>query len=84
MTARTLPKPTVHAPGVRRLDAVLDFVAFVAKPMPLSTLLDGTPGRPLKASRQRAAMRRAGRPSIRACSNRKGSEDGASGKRMPR
>ena len=45
MTARTLPKPTVHAPGVRRLDAVLDFVAFVARPMPLSTLLDGTPGR---------------------------------------
>jgi phosphotransferase system enzyme I (PtsP) len=44
-TVRTLPKPTVHAPGDRRLDAVLDFVAFAAKPMPLSTLLDGAPAR---------------------------------------
>jgi phosphotransferase system enzyme I (PtsP) len=44
-SARTLPKPTVHAPGDRRLDAVLDFVAFAAKPMPLSTLLDGAPKR---------------------------------------
>src|SRR5262245_7982014 len=35
----------VHAPGNRRLDAVLDFVAFAARPMPLVTLLDEAPRR---------------------------------------
>src|SRR5450755_2593263 len=48
MALRTIPashKPTVHARGDRRLDAVLDFVAFAARPMPLSTLLDGAPKR---------------------------------------
>ncbi|MBS2015998.1 MAG: GAF domain-containing protein [Deltaproteobacteria bacterium] len=38
-------KPKVHARGNRRLDAVLDFVAFAAKPMPLVTLLDEAPRR---------------------------------------
>lgn len=38
-------RPTVHERGDRRLDAVLDFVAFAARPMPLSTLLDGAPAR---------------------------------------
>jgi phosphotransferase system enzyme I (PtsP) len=36
-------KPRVHSPGNRRLDAVLDFVAFAARPMPLTTLLDEAP-----------------------------------------
>ncbi len=35
----------VHAPGQKRLDHVLDFVAFAAKPMPLVTLLDDAPRR---------------------------------------
>jgi len=35
----------VHAPGHARLDRVLDFVAFAARPMPLVTLLDDAPGR---------------------------------------
>ncbi len=35
----------VHAPGNRRLDAVLDFVAFAARPMPLVSLLDAAPAR---------------------------------------
>jgi len=35
----------VHAPGDKRLDAVLDFVAFTARPMPLLTLLDEAPRR---------------------------------------
>jgi phosphotransferase system enzyme I (PtsP) len=44
----TLPKthaaPHVHR-GEKRLDAVLDFVAFAARPMPLVTLLDEAPRR---------------------------------------
>jgi phosphotransferase system enzyme I (PtsP) len=35
----------VHAAGHRRLDRVLDFVAFGARPMPLVTLLDEAPRR---------------------------------------
>lgn len=35
----------VHGPGKKRLDAVLDFVAFAARPMPLVTLLDEAPKR---------------------------------------
>ncbi len=35
----------VHAAGDKRLDHVLDFVAFTAKPMPLVTLLDDAPRR---------------------------------------
>jgi phosphotransferase system enzyme I (PtsP) len=35
----------VHAAGHPRLDNVLDFVAFAARPMPLVTLLDDAPGR---------------------------------------
>jgi phosphotransferase system enzyme I (PtsP) len=35
----------VHAAGDKRLDHVLDFVAFSAKPMPLVTLLDDAPRR---------------------------------------
>jgi phosphotransferase system enzyme I (PtsP) len=38
-------KPKVHVRGNKRLDAVLDFVAFAAKPMPLVTLLDEAPRR---------------------------------------
>jgi phosphotransferase system enzyme I (PtsP) len=38
-------RPTVHARGNRRLDAVLDFAAFAARPKPLSTLLDEAPRR---------------------------------------
>lgn len=38
-------RATVHDRGNRRLDGVLDFVAFAAKPMPLVSLLDETPGR---------------------------------------
>ncbi len=35
----------VHGRGNKRLDAVLDFVAFAARPMPLVTLLDEAPRR---------------------------------------
>jgi phosphotransferase system enzyme I (PtsP) len=35
----------VHQPGDKRLDAVLDFVAFAARPMPLVMLLDEAPRR---------------------------------------
>ena len=35
----------VHGRGNKRLDGVLDFVAFAAKPMPLVTLLDEAPRR---------------------------------------
>lgn len=35
----------VHAAGHKRLDRVLDFVAFGARPMPLVTLLDDAPRR---------------------------------------
>jgi phosphotransferase system enzyme I (PtsP) len=38
-------KQKVHERGNKRLDAVLDFVAFSAKPMPLVTLLDEAPRR---------------------------------------
>lgn len=38
-------RATVHDRGNPRLDAVLDFVAFAAKPMPLVSLLDETPAR---------------------------------------
>ncbi len=40
-----MPKPRVHARGNKRLDGVLDFVAFAARPMPLVTLLDEAPRR---------------------------------------
>src|SRR5580700_10937767 len=43
--ARTLARPRVHGRGNRRLDAVLDFAAFAARPMPLLTLLDEAPRR---------------------------------------
>lgn len=39
------PKPKIHLRGNKRLDGVLDFVAFAAKPMPLVTLLDEAPRR---------------------------------------
>jgi phosphotransferase system enzyme I (PtsP) len=35
----------VHGPGDKRLDGVLDFVGFTARPMPLLTLLDEAPRR---------------------------------------
>lgn len=38
-------QPKIHARGNKRLDGVLDFVAFAAKPMPLVTLLDEAPRR---------------------------------------
>ena len=38
-------RPKVHGRGNRRLDGVLDFVAFAARPMPLVTLLDEAPRR---------------------------------------
>jgi phosphotransferase system enzyme I (PtsP) len=38
-------RPKVHERGNRRLDTVLDFVAFAARPMPLTTLLDEAPRR---------------------------------------
>jgi phosphotransferase system enzyme I (PtsP) len=38
-------KSKVHGRGNKRLDAVLDFVAFAARPMPLVTLLDEAPRR---------------------------------------
>ena len=37
-------KPHVHQ-GDKRLESVLDFVAFAARPMPLVTLLDEAPRR---------------------------------------
>jgi phosphotransferase system, enzyme I, PtsP len=37
--------PRVHERGNKRLDGVLDFVAFAARPMPLLTLLDEAPRR---------------------------------------
>ena len=40
-----MPKGRVHSRGNKRLDGVLDFVAFAAKPMPLVTLLDEAPRR---------------------------------------
>src|ERR1700722_8022355 len=38
-------KPKVHGRGNPRLDAVLEFAAFAARPMPLVTLLDEAPRR---------------------------------------
>jgi phosphotransferase system, enzyme I, PtsP len=38
-------KSKVHGRGNKRLDAVLDFVSFAARPMPLVTLLDEAPRR---------------------------------------
>lgn len=38
-------KSKVHGRGNKRLDAVLDFAAFAARPMPLVTLLDEAPRR---------------------------------------
>lgn len=40
-----MARPRVHGRGNKRLDAVLDFVAFAARPMPLVTLLDEAPRR---------------------------------------
>src|SRR5438132_10746443 len=37
--------PKVYERGNKRLDDVLDFVAFTARPMPLVTLLDEAPRR---------------------------------------
>jgi phosphotransferase system, enzyme I, PtsP len=42
--ARTL-RPRVHARGNRRLDGILDFLEFAARPMPIVTLLDEAPRR---------------------------------------
>jgi phosphotransferase system enzyme I (PtsP) len=42
---RAAPRPKVHERGNRRLDGVIDFVAFTARPMPLVTLLDEAPRR---------------------------------------
>lgn len=42
---RSPTRPRLHARGNRRLDAVLDFVAFATRPMPLLSLLDETPRR---------------------------------------
>src|SRR4051794_2672535 len=43
--APALTSPKIHGRGKGRLDLVLDFVSFVAKPMPLSVLLDEAPWR---------------------------------------
>src|ERR1700688_1290669 len=40
-----MPNVRVHERGDKRLDAVLDLVAFTARPMPLLTLLDEAPRR---------------------------------------
>jgi phosphotransferase system enzyme I (PtsP) len=40
-----MQRPKVHGRGNKRLDEVLDFVAFAARPMPLVTLLDEAPRR---------------------------------------
>lgn len=37
--------PRIHAAGEKRLDAVLDFVRFAVRPIPVSTLLDELPTR---------------------------------------
>jgi phosphotransferase system enzyme I (PtsP) len=44
-TTRSEGKSTVHDRGNKRLDGVLDFLAFAAKPMPLVSLLDEAPKR---------------------------------------
>src|ERR1019366_6944827 len=38
-------RPKLHDRGNPRLDGVLDFVKFTARPMPLATLLDEAPRR---------------------------------------
>jgi len=43
--ARVPARPRVHAPGNKRLDGILDFVAFASRPMPLVALLDEAPQR---------------------------------------
>jgi phosphotransferase system enzyme I (PtsP) len=43
--ARAAGRPRVHQRGNKRLDGVLDFVAFTARPMPLHSLLDEAPRR---------------------------------------
>jgi phosphotransferase system, enzyme I, PtsP len=43
--ARELARPRVHGRGNKRLDGLLDFVAFAVRPMPLVTLLDEAPAR---------------------------------------
>src|SRR5260370_7788358 len=43
--ARAAAPPRVHQRGNKRLDGVLDFVAFTARPMPLHSLLDEAPRR---------------------------------------
>jgi phosphotransferase system enzyme I (PtsP) len=45
MAARPLARPRVHERGNRRLDGVIELVAFAARPMPLLTLLDEAPRR---------------------------------------
>lgn len=42
---RASAKPHVHERGVARLDGVIEFVRFSARPMPLVTLLDEAPRR---------------------------------------
>ncbi len=44
-TTRSPGKSTVHHAGNKRLDGVLEFLAFAAKPMPLVSLLDEAPKR---------------------------------------
>src|SRR5262245_15379922 len=44
-SGRSLAAPTIHGPGDPRLDAVLEFLAFASKQMPLATLLDEAPRR---------------------------------------
>lgn len=45
MSTHPPARPKVHEAGNKRLDAVLDFVAFTGRPMPLLTLLDEAPRR---------------------------------------
>jgi len=45
ISAEIQAEAKIHTPGVKRLDLVLEFVAFVARPMPLSVLLDEAPKR---------------------------------------
>lgn len=45
MSSSDESKPKIHGRGNKRLDGVLDFLAFAAKPMPLVTLLDEAPRR---------------------------------------
>jgi phosphotransferase system enzyme I (PtsP) len=37
--------PRIHGRGQRRLDAIMDFVSFALRPLPLTTLLDEAPKR---------------------------------------